>query len=699
MKNKNNSKIAAEQQSVGNDGYAFNQRSLKTKRKKTKIITAVIAVLSVSGIAAVSINSSASAEKDAPQAGYREYSVSKGDITLGTNESGTLSLEREYITLPCNADITELYVKTGSKVQAGDPLLLADPDDIADAMEQYEDKLTEAKLAVTEAENALEQGMIKAQQELNSTLSKGSTAMSEYELYLSETAASKEQAEKELSELRESLAEYEQMLVTYDDNYKILSSYEEKLDTYDNSYSEKEQIYRGYQKTDNANSTELENMRDEYEEYIDSISQQADKIKALKSTYDEAKNAYDKAYTEYEEAKKSYDEAVAANNSDNSSDSEKSVTSAQNKLDSAKASLNTAFEKYNSARTAYSGYYVNLDNEISEKTAEYEDKIANLEKKLKSGQKISSAFKAELDELSEEISLYRKEYEDFREDYTEIYGNEDKDSIENNIERLNTEISSAQLKISSTQLTADSDRLNALGQAEAAQAQASSAEDVYNSTVNSLEISLKTRQREYDALMEEYEEFCLTAGNDGIILSPVSGIVSSVSVSEGDTASENMNIITIMNSSEITLSTSVSEEDISSVSVGQECSVSLTAFEGKTLAAEVDTVSAEPARSSGSVSYTVTVKLTDENNLDVREGMSGEITFLEHQVTDVLYTNIGAVTFRDGISYVKMYDDNGAVIEKEVVTGFTDGRYVEIISGLSAGDRVLAEITLSGGKD
>ena len=61
-----------------------------------------------------------------------------------------------------------------------------------------------------------------------------------------------------------------------------------------------------------------------------------------------------------------------------------------------------------------------------------------------------------------------------------------------------------------------------------------------------------------------------------------------------------------------------------------------------------------------------------------------------------MYTNVNAVTFRDGKSYVQVYDENGQVIEKEVTTGFSDGRYVEITSGVSAGEKLLAEIQLSG---
>ena len=105
-----------------------------------KIFAAAAAVaVTAGGAAAIIANaSSAKAEEDVS---YREYSVSKGNITVGTEESGTLSLDREYVSFPCTAEVTEVYVKTGTSVKEGDALLKVDPDDVAEAKKQYELKL------------------------------------------------------------------------------------------------------------------------------------------------------------------------------------------------------------------------------------------------------------------------------------------------------------------------------------------------------------------------------------------------------------------------------------------------------------------------------------------------------------------------------------------------------------------------------
>ena len=667
--------------------------------KKIFAAAAAVAVTAGGATAIIANASSAKAEEDVS---YREYSVSNGNITVGTEESGTLTLDREYVSFPCTAEVTEVYVKTGTSVKEGDALLKVDPDDVAEAKKQYELKLRSAHTALDEAKDNLTSGTLKAEQELESAKLKGTSAQSEYELYLSKQENEKETSAKNLADLKEQLEEYENMTLTYDDDYAKLTAYEDKLSELEADYKAMEKQYREYQKTDTANNDALEAIKDEYSAYTEKISDTSEKINLLKQAYEDAKAAYEQAKSEYEDAKEAYNDSVyittSSSDSSSTTQSTQNSTSAESKYEAASAALTKAYNTYSAAKTAYSGYYVTLGEQISDKIDDYEDKISAAEEVCKAHQKITDAYKSEMDDFNSDISDYREEYEEYKSDFTDIYGNNDADSINDSIEKLKSDISSAQLNIESSAVSESSDSLNAKQEAQSAQSAAELAELTYERTISSLESDVETKQDEYDSLVEEYAEFCENAGDDGVIYASIDGIVSSVSVSEGDNIMQNATIVTLMDTSSVYLSTSVSEEDITALTVGQECTISLTAYDNKNFSGEIDTISAEPARSSGSVSYTVTVKLDTQNSLNVLEGMSGDVTFLQHQVTDVLTVNVNAITFRDGHSYVKVYDDSGNIVEKEVQTGFTDGRSVEI-TGVSAGDKLLAEITLSGGKE
>lgn len=284
-----------------------------------KIFAAAAAVaVTAGGAAAIIANaSSAKAEEDVS---YREYSVSKGNITVGTEESGTLSLDREYVSFPCTAEVTEVYVKTGTSVKEGDALLKVDPDHVAEAKKQYELKLRSAQNALYEAKDNLTSGSLKAEQELESAKLKGTSAQSEYELYLSKQENEKETSAKNLADLKKQLEEYENMTLTYDDDYAKLTAYENKLSALEADHKAMEKQYREYQKTDTANNEALEAIKDEYSAYTEKISDTGEKINSLKQAYEEAKAAYEQAQSEYEDAKEAYNDSVyiSTSSSDNS---------------------------------------------------------------------------------------------------------------------------------------------------------------------------------------------------------------------------------------------------------------------------------------------------------------------------------------------------------------------------------------------
>ena len=235
----------------------------KNNHKKLIIATAAVIIAAGAG-AAVYAASSASADSDT-ETGYREYSVSKGDITVGAEESGTVSIEREYVTFPCAAEVQEVCVKEGTTVKEGDLLLKLSPDDIADAKEELESAVTSAKLSLESAKQEQSEKLLEAKQTLESSLESGSTAESDYSLYITKSTASAQSLQKQLESLKKELAEYTELKETYPDDYAELCEYEDKLTEHQTKYKEMEKQYRTYQKIDSENSAALDAIKTEYE--------------------------------------------------------------------------------------------------------------------------------------------------------------------------------------------------------------------------------------------------------------------------------------------------------------------------------------------------------------------------------------------------------------------------------------------------
>jgi hypothetical protein len=144
-----------------------------------------------------------------------------------------------------------------------------------------------------------------------------------------------------------------------------------------------------------------------------------------------------------------------------------------------------------------------------------------------------------------------------------------------------------------------------------------------------------------------------------------------------------------MISSDLQVSTSVVETDISSIKVGQAATVTIGALNA-TLNGKV--MSIDPVGSSsgsnGVVSYAVKVAL-DAPPAGLLPGMTADITITAASATGVLSIPSRALSGTVGAYTVRVVADDGTVSTKSVDVGLVTASLAEIKSGLQAGDRVV----------
>lgn len=190
--------------------------------------------------------------------------------------------------------------------------------------------------------------------------------------------------------------------------------------------------------------------------------------------------------------------------------------------------------------------------------------------------------------------------------------------------------------------------------------------------------------------LAEFEEFV----GDGVIYAEYSGMVTEIGYEAGDTLSSSTAVASYTDDSAVSITVSVSEEDIADIAVGDAVSIALNAYEDETFDGVVSSMNTTTSSGSSTVSYSVTVLFTGDVT-KVYADMTGNVTFIDEQVENVVYVSKKAVVTEDGVSYVKVKDADGNITKVEVTTGFTDGVYIEISSGVSEGDTVLIESQVS----
>ncbi len=173
---------------------------------------------------------------------------------------------------------------------------------------------------------------------------------------------------------------------------------------------------------------------------------------------------------------------------------------------------------------------------------------------------------------------------------------------------------------------------------------------------------------------------------------PFNAVVTAVPIKVGGLASSNEPAISLISAKGLQIESYVPETNLSLLKVGDEAEVTLDAY-GSTVPFATRIVSIDPAETiRDGVSTYRAVLYFDEQDERVRAGMTANVVITTDRRENIISIPQGLVTKRDGKSFVRVREGN-EVREQEVVTGsVSSSGTVEIISGLSAGEEVLAEL-------
>ncbi len=147
----------------------------------------------------------------------------------------------------------------------------------------------------------------------------------------------------------------------------------------------------------------------------------------------------------------------------------------------------------------------------------------------------------------------------------------------------------------------------------------------------------------------------------------------------------------LINDSTMVMTVALSENEVSSVKVGQVATVSITALSGVELAGRVSSISPLGSDSGGVVTYNATITVS-QSNPKVLPGMSATATIVTSQAQGVTLPN-DAIKGRGSAATVELVQ-GGKVTPEPVVVGLQGGSRSQILSGLKSGQEVQVKITL-----
>lgn len=333
--------------------------------------------------------------------------------------------------------------------------------------------------------------------------------------------------------------------------------------------------------------------------------------------------------------------------------------------------------------------------------AEYDATIAKLAKAVSDAQEAIDDADEQLSSLKSQITSTKKTLTSTKKKVSSATNEQEKSQLEQQVSSLESQVESLQSQydtiksnystltsnLSSAKRSQSTEAITAKQEYEASMLTYNNADSIYQIAIDGIDddvTSAETTLKEAKEVLSYFNDYV----GDGVIKASVSGTVMTLGYSAGDSLSTDTAIATYSNAESVTMTVSVSQEDISVVNIGDTVAVEFTAYEGETYEATVSTI--ETAKNNSStVSYNVTVTLSGDV-AKIYTGMTGNVTFITKEVKDVLYVSNKAITTSGTESYV-VKQENGVKTKTQVTTGFSDGNNVEIVSGLKEGDTVIIE--------
>ena len=602
--------------------------------RNKKYIYGVVAILVIGGSLYFYLNRDTEKKTTVVQ---KEWTVKTGNIIVSVESDGKVvakdGVELSFSVAGDSLEVDEIFVKEGDKISKGDKIASVKTEtldfNLRTAWSSYQSALADFNETM---DGASDEDKFSARDRISSA----ELSLEQAKISLENTRQNVEDniynAEERVDDAKEAYDDNSSL----DNSEDIEDSYEGLVDVIKSTNISLDSILKD---SDDILGLDQKSLNDDFEDNLGVKNKST--LSSAEASYKMAKRAIEdlNALALSISIRSNYDDVdVAANQA------ELTLQEFEKHLYDMKLMLDATITSVDFSQSELDSFV----SSVSSNRASVNTKITSLNSKIK-----------DLEDAKDNLDDYRKNYEDVLRDLDIVKSDGERD-IEN------SEASVASREISLDQAKRDSEELTApLTEAELASAR---------SRLTSASISFERAQFELDK---------------SVLTSPIDGELVQLNYAAGDIiiteGSQDQTVATIINNDTLFIEVNIEEADISKLSVGQKAYATFDSLDELRLEGEISFISLTSKTSNnGIVTYLVRVIFTKGDN-PIREGMSSAIEFVTSEAPGVLVVPVSSV--RNVAGKPSVQAQSGEWVP--VITGFTDGKNVEVISGLSEGDIIL----------
>lgn len=182
-----------------------------------------------------------------------------------------------------------------------------------------------------------------------------------------------------------------------------------------------------------------------------------------------------------------------------------------------------------------------------------------------------------------------------------------------------------------------------------------------------------------------------TAGKE--LKAGIDGEVTKIHTEENEQVMPGAQLAEIVDYDHLEIVFKADEYDVDALVPGKEAVAEISAI-GKVIRGTINDISREGQIVNGVTFFTAAMDIGRDER--IRIGMSAEVRLLSKKAENVVKLPMDVIVFDDkNLPYVLKIGKKNSVVEEKITTGISDGTYVEVKSGVSAGEEIVYEHELS----
>lgn len=183
-----------------------------------------------------------------------------------------------------------------------------------------------------------------------------------------------------------------------------------------------------------------------------------------------------------------------------------------------------------------------------------------------------------------------------------------------------------------------------------------------------------------------------------LVRSTISGMVLDVPVEQGNSVIESntfnagTTIATIADMNEMIFEGKIDETEVGKISEGMPLILQIGAIEDTRFEAVLEHISPKGVEENGAIQFEIKADVMLRNDQFIRAGYSANADIVLARVDSVLAVPESVIQFENDTAFVEVETEPQVFQKRTVELGLSDGIHIEVVSGLTANDKIKVPI-------